>query len=226
MFKIAVMLAAAIVFVPCGGDTDQATPTSTSTSTLTSTSTPRPVQEWSLEDVRVEGSTVTVSVRVFAGIGFDVILDGAEPSDTSGSPPILEFVFRDVSAGPHSIRIRDVVGYVEDVTVVVLPTKEPDGPLDTALAEVLLVSSEEGLVTLRVDQLLRYYAFPDMSYERLAEGDAVVVSVYGEPVGGMATGARYLASLSLCLDGLVGGLECAFEGWSAALFLLPPAEDE
>ena len=57
------------------------------------TPTPSATREWALEDIRVNGSTVTVLLRVYAGIDVRVTLDGREPEVISAPPPILKFVF-------------------------------------------------------------------------------------------------------------------------------------
>jgi len=83
------------------------------------TATPGPLQEWTLEGVHVEGSTVTVVLRVFAGVDVSATLDGAEPDTTSATGPTLEFAFFDVAAGEHQLTVRDVVGFEERRTVTV-----------------------------------------------------------------------------------------------------------
>ena len=75
---------AAVALAACGGS---ATPTVTPAPTVTptATATPSPTQEWALEDVRVDGSTVTVTLNVFAGIDVGVTLD-AGPTTSSFLP--------------------------------------------------------------------------------------------------------------------------------------------
>ena len=169
----------------------------------------------------IDSATITVLVRVFAGVDFDVTLDGRQPNDSGGTPPVLEFSFKAVSPGTHAVEVRDVVGHAEDVEVTVVPAEAPDGPLDTALAEVALLSVEEGRATIRVTEFRTYNALPNATYSRLAVGEEVVVALQSAPAGGIDYGRRYLASLSLCLPGQLDGLSCAYEGWSAALYLLP-----
>ena len=76
--------------------------------------------EWELEDVNVEGSTVTVMLRVFAGVDVDVTLDGKSPDQTGDASRVLEYVFLDVSPGTHEVKVSDVVGF-EQLVVVTVP---------------------------------------------------------------------------------------------------------
>ena len=87
----------------------------------TPTPTPSPAREWNLEDIEVDGSTVTVVLRVFAGIDVRVTLDGRNPDQVNTPVPIIEFVFQNVTPGKHTIGIRDVVGF-EKTAEVVVPT--------------------------------------------------------------------------------------------------------
>jgi hypothetical protein len=81
--------------------------------------TPAPQIEWQLSDVRVDSSTVTVVLEVFAGVQINVTLDG-ELADTVSPPnPDAEYVFNDVGPGPHTLEIMDVAGNTEtrEITV-------------------------------------------------------------------------------------------------------------
>jgi len=103
------------------------TPTVTPTPTPTPSPTPLPAKEWTLEDIQVDGSTVTVLLRVYAGIDVRVTLDGRSPDQANASSSILEFIFQNVALGKHAIQVRDVVGYEETEEVVVpIPTTKPD----------------------------------------------------------------------------------------------------
>ncbi|MEE8157768.1 MAG: hypothetical protein V3T78_00155, partial [Dehalococcoidia bacterium] len=85
-----------------GAQTPTATPTpflTTPTPTPTNTPTPSVTKEWSLERIQVEGSTVTVDLRVFAGIDVKVTLDGRQPDEIIGPPPTLKHIFRNVASG-------------------------------------------------------------------------------------------------------------------------------
>ena len=94
----------------------------------TPTPTPSPIKEWDLEDIQVDGYTVRVLLRVYAGIDVRVTLDLRDPDQVTVLPPILEYVFQNVAPGEHTVKVRDVVGYSETAEVVVsTPTPEiPD----------------------------------------------------------------------------------------------------
>ena len=92
----------------------------------TPTSTPSPSMEWDLESIRVDGSTVTVLLRVYAGIDVSVTLDARDPDRIKGPPPVLGYVFQNVSPGEHAVQVRDVVGHEETAQIVVpIPTTTP-----------------------------------------------------------------------------------------------------
>ncbi len=61
----------------------------------------------------MDGSTVTVVLRVYAGIDVDVTLDGGQPDRVTPPPPFLEFVFEDVTSGSHTVKIGDVAKNIE-----------------------------------------------------------------------------------------------------------------
>lgn len=84
-----------------------------------STVKPVPVQEWTLEDVDVTGSTVTVTLRVSSGIDVEVTPNGSSPSHTGDSAPILESVFSGVPAGTYEVKVTDAVGFEKTVAVTV-----------------------------------------------------------------------------------------------------------
>ena len=85
----------------------------------TSTPTPLPVKEWDLEDIEVDGSTVTVLLYVFAGIDVWVTLDGDRADEVRPTMPTIEYVFRNVTSGRHAVEIEDVVGHKQTAEVVV-----------------------------------------------------------------------------------------------------------
>ena len=92
--------------------TAEPAPTATPTPpTPSPTPTPLVPREWDLQEVQVDGSTVTVSLHVFAGIDVDVTLNGNEADEVNIALPILEFVFVDVAAGEHAILVSDIVGF-------------------------------------------------------------------------------------------------------------------
>ena len=94
------------------------------------TPTPAPFREWELESVRIEGSTITVPVRVFAGIDVQVTLDGRSAGEVRGTPPVLEYVFTKVTKGRHTVEVRDVVGYEQAVQVTVSETLTGEAPTE------------------------------------------------------------------------------------------------
>ena len=112
-------LAAGLVVVACSGGEPTPTPPATPPPIPTATPTPSPVREWRLESIVVDGSTVTVALRVFAGVDVRVRLDGRPPDEITGLPPTLNYIFRDVAPGDYTARVSDVVGFVETAGVVV-----------------------------------------------------------------------------------------------------------
>ena len=81
----------------------------------------------------MDGSIVTVLLRIYAGIDVDVNLDGGEPDQVIARIPILEFVFQNVTSGPHSIRVKDIVGF-EEVSKILVTS--PEGTLVVTFAEL------------------------------------------------------------------------------------------
>ena len=125
------------------------------------------------------------------------------------------------------------------------PTSEPDGPLDTAWAEVKILSVEDDMATMEIQTLGDYYRVSSAKYPQLSVGDEVLVRIYAiAPLseasisGAHATGVRtgeaspqilepvlregetYRAQMSVCFSDAFGGLGCPFEGWSAAMYPL------
>ena len=94
-------------------------PTSVLTPAATPTTTPSPSKEWSLENIEVDGSTVTVLLQVFAGIDVQVTLDGRDPDQVKTAVPDLGFVFEEVPPGSHTIGVSDVLGFEQTAEVVV-----------------------------------------------------------------------------------------------------------
>lgn len=74
----------------------------------------------------MDGSIVTVPLRVFAGVDVRVTLDGRSPDQVNTVVPILEFVFEDVPVGTHAILVSDIVGYEQTAEVVVPIPGIPD----------------------------------------------------------------------------------------------------
>lgn len=195
-----------------------AEPTPTPKAVVSSpTATPAPSREWELVGYVVDGSKVTVLVRVYAGIDVRVSLDGEEPEHVEGPPPVLRFVFRDAIPGYYTIRVHDVTGQEENQPVEVGLDHAPDGPLDTALVELVMLSTDDGTVSVKVEGILAYNRLPEATYPRLEAGEEIPVNVYQNSFDEVRQGDRYKAELSLCLAGQVEGLSCEYEGWSAAL---------
>ena len=126
--------------VACSGAASEPirTPTCAPTPTAVpqvATQTPSPVREWELQEISVDGSTVTVSLYVFAGIDVNVAVNGYSPSRVDAAIPILEFVFEDVAAGEHPVLISDTVGYSETVSVIVEAPQRVNGQLPGWLAK-------------------------------------------------------------------------------------------
>lgn len=100
-----------------------ATPVPTTTDVpMVSVPTPMTVQEWKLEGVKVDGNTVTVLVRAYAGIDVDVTLSGASPNRANTSNQVLEFIFDGVATGEHPVVVSDVAGFRETASVAVAET--------------------------------------------------------------------------------------------------------
>ena len=102
----------------------------------TPTSTPLPVKEWDLEDVQVSGSTVTLSLRVYAGIDVWATLDDKRADEVRPAIPTIEYIFRNVALGMHTVDVQDVVGHHEAVEVVVSASTTPLTPTSVPTTEV------------------------------------------------------------------------------------------
>jgi len=117
---------------PTGGAT--ITPTATTVSP-TETFTPRSVQEWRLDGVSVEGSTVMVSLFFHATASVIVTLDGKEPTRRDNNIPVLAYIFEGVPAGEHDIEIKDVMGNIETTSVLVAASQPIEDQLPEWLAK-------------------------------------------------------------------------------------------
>lgn len=116
---------------PTGGAT--VTPTATTVSP-TETFTPRPVREWRLDEVSVDGSTVTVWLFFHSTASVGVTLDGKEPTRRDNNIPVLAYVFEGVTAGEHDIEIKDVMGNIETTSVIVAAPQPTEDQLPEWLA--------------------------------------------------------------------------------------------
>jgi hypothetical protein len=113
------------------------TPAVPATKTPPPSPTPLVTREWKVEDIQVDGSTVTVMLRVYAGIDVRVTLNGAPADEIKPTVPVLQYVFLNVIPGQHTVEVRDVVGFEESKNVtVVLPNKIPNAIPDW-LAELI-----------------------------------------------------------------------------------------
>ena len=104
--------------------------------TPTATSTPSVIQEWEMQGIQTFGPTVTVSLRIFAGVAIQVTMDGRQADEVRPALPTIEYLFNDVSAGRYTVEVRDVVGFTETAEVVV-PTAPPLSPWQAALVRKL-----------------------------------------------------------------------------------------
>jgi len=77
----------------------------------------------------VDGNTVRVALRVFAGIDVDVTMDGEPPSRVDAAVPIIAYVFDDLESGEHQILMSDVAGYSQTESVSVIIPRGPGRPI-------------------------------------------------------------------------------------------------
>ena len=105
------------------------TPIVTVTPVGTPTPTPSVMREWNVEDIQVNGSTVTVVLHLFAGVDVKARLDGRDADVVREGRAVgaMQYIFMNVTPGPHAIEVRDVVGFTENADVVVL-----DGSVSTS----------------------------------------------------------------------------------------------
>jgi len=122
------------------GDTSGPTAVPTIVPTATAvpqvpTPSPMPVQEWNFEKISVDGSTVTVSLHVFAGIDVGVTINGKEPIRVETAIPLINFVFEGVPTDEHPVVVLDAVGHKETASVTVEAPPSVDIVLPTWLAD-------------------------------------------------------------------------------------------
>lgn len=87
--------------------------------TAVRTYTNLPIREWNLKDIRADGSTVTVQLRMYAAIDVRVTLEGKRADQVTFAAPNLSFEFRGVPPGKQTFEVSDVVGHGVNVEVVV-----------------------------------------------------------------------------------------------------------
>jgi hypothetical protein len=93
-----------------------------------------PHREWDIEDIVADGSTVTVSLHVFAGIDVGVTMNGNEATRVEAALPVINFVFEGVPVGKHPVVVSDVVGHKETASVTVEASPSTDIVLPTWLS--------------------------------------------------------------------------------------------
>ena len=120
------LLVMSVGLLPAVACTGVSGPTPT-TSSPTATSTPMISKEWDLEDIQVYGSTVSVSLYMYAGVGVQVTLDGRVADEVRSNLPTVEYLFNNVNPGTRTIEVEDVVGYSE-AEEVVMTTAPPLTP--------------------------------------------------------------------------------------------------
>ncbi|MFH1127242.1 MAG: hypothetical protein V1718_04000 [archaeon] len=99
-----------------------------------------------------------------------------------------------------------------------------DGPLDTALAEITILSVDGDTSKMRIEKIIDYVRYPGATYHELESGEELTIMVYylAEETSGTTPkeGKKYLAQLSICYNDYIGGLGCGYDGWSGALYSL------
>ena len=121
-------------------------------------------------------------------------------------------------------------------------TSEVRGPFDTAWAEVTIVSVEDDMATMKIQNLMDYFRYKHATYQELNVGEEILVRYdtsalrstsgansvamgvkEGEapletPQTVLIEGENYRADMSVCFSD--GVTSCYFEGWSAAIYPL------
>ena len=87
--------------------------------------TPSPANEWDLEKVRVDGSTVIVELHVLEGAEVSVTLNGRDADKGRSAFPTVEYVFEDTAPGRHILEVQDAVGYSETAVAMVPGPSNP-----------------------------------------------------------------------------------------------------
>ena len=121
---------------------------------------------------------------------------------------------------------------------------KPSAPFDSAVAEVTVLPLIEAInlptevYKLSIDKILVYNRYPGADYPKLNEDDKKYIRIYEIVEEKTTAGSeaikegeeslpiikstpiinkKYKASLNYCAEG-IGGIECMYEGWSAALY--------
>jgi hypothetical protein len=154
LFAVAWLVIALVV--ACSGDTTGPTTAATAIPTPTAdTPTPRPAQEWRLESVSADGSTVTVSLFYHSTASVSVTLGGASETRRDQKTPVLGFIFENVTPGDHLIVIKDVMGNVATAPITVESPPLVDALLPLWLDE-WVVSLDAGEVEFPPQSITRY----------------------------------------------------------------------
>ena len=164
-----------------------ATPTSTPTATPSPTSTPMVSKEWNLEGIQVYGSTIAVSLHMYAGVDVWVTLDGRPADEIRPTLPTIEYLFNNVDLGTHTVEVRDVVGYSETAEAV-LSTAPPLLPWQADLIHRLEIEPVTNTPTTLIQYGYKgqvvYYVPPRCCdiFSDLYDADGNVI---GHPDGGI-----------------------------------------
>ena len=129
--SLLVMSAGLLTAIACTGVSGP-----TPTATLSPTATPTVTKEWDLEDIQVYGSTISVSLYMYAGVAVQVTLDGRTADEVRANIPTVEYLFNNVGTGTYTIEVEDVVGFSE-TSVVVMTTAPPLMPWQADLVRNL-----------------------------------------------------------------------------------------
>lgn len=152
----------------------------------TPTPTPSAAKEWDLQGVHLDGSIVTVSLHVFAGIDVQVTLGGEEADEVRLDLPMIEYVFRDVPPGRHTVEVRDVVGHRETAGVAVAAPGIPEwlSRLIQKLENEPLADPPLSVIQYRYEGRMVYYVPPRCCdiFSDLYDADGNVIA---RPEGGI-----------------------------------------
>ena len=81
--------------------------------------TPMPAREWEIEDVSIDGSMVTVTIRVHATADYTVVIDGVEADEQRLDLPLIDHIFNNVASGTHELTVSDIMGHTDGQVVLV-----------------------------------------------------------------------------------------------------------
>ncbi len=159
----------------------------TPTTTPTPTATPMVIREWDLKDIQVYGSTVSVSLNMYAGVDVQVTLDGRTADEVRVNLPTVEYLFNNVGLGIYTIEVGDVVGFSE-TSEVVMTTAPPLMPWQANLVRKLekepVANPPASLVQYGYKGQVVYYVPPRCCdiFSDLYDSDGNII---GHPDGGI-----------------------------------------